>query len=160
MEGQTAASKGQGRGWLLLPETRRFGRRSRPLTTPKALTTSGSRGGRRALTVRPANTRRTRRVRIHKGRGRGRPRPPPTQRMRDGEVGGDQRRTLDLRNHLSQNVLVKKTNWRSRSHRKGATLSLRHRNGGVREEALTTLGSKKSRPSGSGASLLGQRSRH
>ena len=30
MEGQTAARQGQVRGWLLLPETRRFGRRSRP----------------------------------------------------------------------------------------------------------------------------------
>ena len=123
MERQTATGKGQERGLLLLPETRRFGRRSRPLTTPKALTASGSSGGRRALTVRPATTRRTRRVRIHKGRGRGRPRPTPTQRTRDGKVG-DQRRTLDLGNYLSQNVLVKKTTRRSRSHRKGATLSL------------------------------------
>ena len=47
MEGQTAAGQGQVRGWLLLPETRRFGRRSRPLTFPKALTPSGSRLARR-----------------------------------------------------------------------------------------------------------------
>ena len=130
MEGQTAAGKGQGRGRLLLPETRRFGRRSRPLTTLKALMASGSRGGRRALSVRPA-TRRTRRVRINKGRGRGRPRPTPAQRKRYGEVGGDQRGALNLGNHLRQNVFVKKTCRRPWSHREGATLSLRHRKGGV-----------------------------
>ena len=41
MEGQTAAGKGPERGWLLLPKTRGFGRRSGPLSALEALTTSG-----------------------------------------------------------------------------------------------------------------------
>ena len=35
MEGQTAAEQGQAGRWLLLPETRRSGRRSRPPTPPR-----------------------------------------------------------------------------------------------------------------------------
>ena len=52
--GHTTAGKGPERGWLLLPETRGSGRRSRPLSTIEALTTSGARGGRGALPVQPA----------------------------------------------------------------------------------------------------------
>ena len=149
----------QGRGWLLLPKPRGFGRRSRPLTALKALTTSGSRGGRGALPVRPA-TRSTRRARTHKGRGRGRPRPTPAQRTRDRKVRRDLRGTLCSRNDFRKKVFVKETRRRSWRHCEGAPLSLQHRKSGMGQQALTTLRPNEARTSRSCASLSRKRSRH
>ena len=160
MEGQTAAGQGQARGWLLLPETQRFGRRSRPLTAPKALAPSGTRGGGRALPVRPASTRRTRGGRIHKRRGGGRTRLPPPQRTRHGQVGGNQRRPLNLGDYLTEDILGKKARTRARSHSERPMLSLRHRNGGVHKEALTTLSPHEGGTSRRRMGLLRQRRRH
>ena len=139
MEGQTAAGQGQVRGWLLLPETRRFGRRSRPLTAPKALAPSGARGGCRALPVRPASTRRTRGRGIHKRRGGGSTRLPPPQQPRHGQVGRNKRGTLHLGNDLAEDIFIKQSSGRARSHCERSTLSLQHRNGGVHQEALVAF---------------------
>ena len=159
MEGQTAAGQGQARGWLLLPETRRLGRRSRPLTAPKALAPSETRGGGRVLPVWLASTRRTRGGRIHKrrGRGGGRTRLPPPQRTRHGQVRGNQRRPLNLGDDLTEDILVKKARTRARSHSEQPTLSIRHWNGGVHKEALTTFSPHEGGTSRRRTGLLRQR---
>ena len=100
MEGQTTARKGPERRWLPPPETRRSGRRSPPLTTPEALTTTSTRGGRGALPVRPA-TRKGRKTRSREWRGgRGRSRPTSTQRARKCKVTRDLRGTMHLGDYL------------------------------------------------------------
>ena len=147
------------RGWLLLPKTRGFGRRSRPLSALEALTTSGTRGGREALPVWPA-TRSTGRARTHKGRGRGRARPTPVQRSRDRKVRRDLGGALHLQSNFRKEILVKKARRGSWHHRQGAPLSLRHGKGGMDQKALTTLRPNETRTSCSRVSLSRQSSRH
>ena len=109
-----------------------------------------------------ASTRRTRGGRIHKrrGRGGGRTRLPPPQRTRHDQVRGNQRRPLNLGDDLTEDILVKKARTRARSHSEQPTLSLRHWNGGVHKEALTTLSPHEGGTSRRRTGLLRQRRRH
>ena len=83
-------------------------------------------------------------------------RPPPTQRPRDRQVRGDKRRALHLGNYLPKNVHIEEGICRSGSDSEGFALSLRHRDGSVREEALTAFRPQKSCTSRGRPSLLGK----
>ena len=126
MEGQTAAGQGQVRGWLLHPETRRFGRRSRPLTTPEALTPTRARGRGRELAMLPASMRGTRSGGVHQWRGGGgRASSPSPQGPRHSQVGRNEGGALDLLDNLPKNTLIKEGTLRPMSHGVSLSLSLR-----------------------------------
>ena len=149
MEGQTAAEQGQARWWLLLPETRRSGRRSQPLELR-------SRGG--ALTTLLAVAEGTGR-RWSSKRRRGRAAPTPLQRPGQSQVGGDQWWLLYLGHNDTQYLLVKEETLRTRRHRKGTALCLRYRNLGTHQQRITVLSENEGGTGCRGTSRLGQRRR-